>query len=113
MAFPVRRIGDSVGVVGVEGSMNQAAEGALMDAYNELAGTGAKTVILNFDRLDYMNSSGIGLLVTLLIRANRQGLQLLAVGLSDHYKEIFNLTRLDEAIRIFPSESEAAAAVAA
>jgi anti-sigma B factor antagonist len=112
MAFPVRRIGD-VGVVAVEGSMNQAAEGALMDAYNELAKAGAKTVILNFDRLDYMNSSGIGLLVTLLIRANRQSMKLLAVGLSDHYKEIFNLTRLDEAIRIFPSEDEALSEAAA
>ena len=45
-----------------------------------------------------MNSSGIGLLVTLLVRANRNRQRMLAYGLSDHYRQIFELTRLDEAI---------------
>ena len=47
-----------------------------------------------------MNSGGIGLLVTLLVRANRHSQQLLAFGLSDHYAQIFELTRLDEAVGI-------------
>jgi len=58
-----------------------------------------------------MNSSGIGLLVTLLIRAQRQKQQLLAYGLNDHYRQIFDLTRLDEAIALYSSEAEALAAV--
>ena len=61
---------------------------------------GAQRVVLNFADLEYMNSSGLGLLVTLLVRANRQGRQLVAVGLSDHYRNIFELTRLNEAIRV-------------
>jgi anti-sigma B factor antagonist len=67
-------------------------------------------VILNFGGLDYMNSGGIGLLVTLLVRANRQKQRLLALGLSDHYRQIFELTRLDEAIGIFETEADAVAA---
>ena len=67
--------------------------------------------ILNFGNLEYMNSSGIGLLVTLLIRAQRGKQKLLACGLSEHYRQIFQLTRLDEAIGIFASESEAAGTV--
>jgi anti-sigma B factor antagonist len=58
-----------------------------------------------------MNSSGIGLLVTLLIRVQRQKQRMLAYGLSDHYQQIFMLTRLDEAIGIFASEAAALAAV--
>ena len=54
-----------------------------------------------------MNSSGIGLLVTFLIRANRQKQHLLAYGLSEHYRHIFELTRLDEAIGIYTTEAEA------
>jgi anti-sigma B factor antagonist len=54
-----------------------------------------------------MNSSGIGLLVTLLIRTQRQKQDLLAYGLSEHYQQIFELTRLNEAISIYPGESEA------
>jgi len=67
-------------------------------------------VLLNFSSLEYMNSSGIGLLVTLLIRANRQGQKIAAFGLTDHYKDIFELTRLDEAIKIYDDESAAIAA---
>jgi len=66
-------------------------------------------IILNFTGLEYMNSSGIGLLVTLLIRAQRQRQRLLAYGLSEHYRQIFELTRLNEAIGIYSSEAEALA----
>jgi anti-sigma B factor antagonist len=45
--------------------------------------------------------------VTLLVRANRQRQELAAFGLSDHYREIFELTRLDEAITIYDSEESA------
>ena len=58
-----------------------------------------------------MNSSGIGLLVTMLIRVQRSKQRLLAYGLTDHYQQIFELTRLNEAIGIYESEQAAAAAV--
>ena len=56
-----------------------------------------------------MNSGGIGLLVTLLVRAQRQHQRVLAYGLSDHYRQIFELTRLDEAVGIHDSEADALA----
>ena len=80
-----------------------------MAAYSQ-AGEKTRAVILDFSGLDYMNSGGIGLLVTLLVRANRQKQKLLACGLNDHYKQIFELTRLDEAITIHDSEAAAVAA---
>ena len=58
-------------------------------------------MILNFTGLEYMNCGGIGLLVTLLVRANRAKQRLLAYGLTEHYRQIFELTRLDEAIGIY------------
>ena len=60
--------------------------------------------------LEYMNSGGIGLLVTLLVRAQRAGQRLLAFGLTEHYRQIFELTRLDEAIGIHDDEADALAA---
>ena len=83
-----------------------------MDAYTEGAGDGIKAVILNFTGLEYMNSGGIGLLVTVLVRANRAKQKLLAFGLTEHYREIFELTRLDEAIGIYATEADALAAAA-
>jgi anti-sigma B factor antagonist len=105
----VRKINDQISIIDVHGEVTAGAENALMDAYTQ-AGTHVRSVVLNFSDLEYMNSSGIGLLVTLLIRVNRQKQRLLAYGLSEHYRQIFDLTRLDEAIGIYSGEVDALAA---
>jgi anti-sigma B factor antagonist len=106
ITMDVRRVGDGVAVVDIKGEVTAACEPVLMSAY-EAAGASTSRLVLNFAGLEYMNSGGIGMLVTLLVRANRQRQQLAAYGLSDHYREIFELTRLDEAILIYDSEESA------
>jgi anti-sigma B factor antagonist len=105
----VRRI-DGVSVIDIGGEVNAPAEDALAAAYAEASQNGVKAVVLNFSGMEYMNSSGIGLLVTVLIRAQRAKQKLLACGLNEHYQQIFALTRLNEAISIYGSEAEAVAA---
>lgn len=102
-----RAIDDRVSVIDIQGDLTAASEGPLMDAYRSASGPATNAVVLNFSGLDYMNSTGIGLLVTLLVRAQRQHQQIRAYGLSEHYRQIFELTRLDEAIRIATTETEA------
>jgi anti-sigma B factor antagonist len=46
----------------------------------------------------------------MLVRAQRRNQALLAYGLSDHYRHILHLTRLDDTIAMHGSESEALAA---
>ncbi len=99
-------------VIRVRGEITGFAEEALMHAYNEAVENQARTIVLDFSELEYMNSTGIGLLVTLLIRTQRRQQRLLACGLSEHYKQIFDLTRLNEAIGIYDTEAEALASVA-
>ena len=108
--FEVRREG-AAAIVDIRGDVAAGSEAVLMTAYEE-AGD-AKAIVLNFTDLSYMNSGGIGLLVTLLVRANRHSQRLLAFGLSDHYAQIFELTRLDEAVGIHDTESDALAAAGA
>ena len=95
-------------VIDIVGEVTAASESTLMDAYARSGD--AHALVLNFSGLEYMNSSGIGLLVTLLVRVQRQGRRLLAFGLTDHYRQIFELTRLDEAIEIHEDEAAALAA---
>jgi len=106
------RIDERTIVIRVRGDVTAASEGPLMAAYGQ-AGDKTRVIVLDFSGLDYMNSGGIGLLVTLLVRANRQKQKLLACGLNDHYKQIFELTRLDEAIGIHETEAAAIAAASA
>jgi anti-sigma B factor antagonist len=99
-------------VIDISGEVNAFAEDELMAAYTEASTGGARTIVLNFTDVGYINSSGIGLLVTLLIRTNRNGHRLFAYGLGQHYKRIFELTRLNEAIRVFEDEETALDAAA-
>jgi anti-sigma B factor antagonist len=103
----VRKVISTVAVIDIHGDVTGAAEASLSDAFSQASSGNTCVVLLNFSRMVYMNSSGIGLLVTLLIRAQRQGQRLLACGLSEHYRQIFHLTRLDEAIGIYESERDA------
>jgi anti-sigma B factor antagonist len=107
VTMDVRKVGDTASVIDIKGDVTAACEGVLMDAYNQAGGEKAKHVLLNFSGLEYMNSGGIGMLVTLLVRANRHKQNLMACGLNDHYRQIFELTRLDEAIAIHPTEPDA------
>ncbi len=106
----VRKVTPTASVIDIQGEVTAFAEQVLMDAYTEASAPGVRAIILNFNGLEYMNSSGIGLIVTLLIRVNRQKQHLLTYGLSDHYQHIFELTRLSDAIKIYGSEEEAIAA---
>ncbi len=107
ITMDVRRIGDQVAVVDIKGEVTAACEPVLMSAYEAAGGAKTSRLVLNFGGLEYMNSGGIGMLVTLLVRANRQRQELAAYGLSAHYREIFELTRLDEAITIYDNEESA------
>ena len=100
----IRTIAPGTRVIDIHGDITAQSEDALAQAYADASAGGTHTIVLNFSGLDYMNSSGIGLLVTMLIRAQRQKQQLRAYGLSERYQQIFELTRLNEAIAIHPTE---------
>jgi anti-sigma B factor antagonist len=106
----VRQVNGAVSVVDIRGDVTAASEAALSHAYASATTPTTSAIVLNFSGLEYMNSGGIGMLVTLLVRANRQRQRLLAYGLNQHYRQIFELTRLDEAIGIHDSEAAALAA---
>lgn len=112
VTMDVRGGPNGTAIVDIKGEVTSSCESVLMTAYEKAGGADAKRLVLNFSGLDYMNSGGIGMLVTLLVRANRQHQQLAAFGLSDHYRQIFELTRLDEAIAIYPDEQSALAGAA-
>jgi anti-sigma B factor antagonist len=99
---------DGAGVIDVTGELDGAAAEALQAAYAEAA-AGSERVILNFAGLTYMNSTGIALVVELLARARSEKLPVHAFGLSEHYRQIFEITRLSDFLSIHADESSAVA----
>ena len=68
----VRELSARASVIDLKGDVTASSEKALADAYTRASGKFTRTIVLNFSGLEYMNSGGIGMLVTLLVRANRQ-----------------------------------------
>jgi anti-anti-sigma factor len=91
---------DGVAVIDLVGEVDASAEAALNAAYAEAAGRGTGAVGLNFANVDYINSTGIALIVGLLAQARANAIEVKALGLSDHYREIFEITRLSDFMTI-------------
>ncbi len=91
----------------MRGDVDIAADQALATAYATAAAAGATRVVLDFTSVDYINSTGIALIVRLLAEARRDHREVIAEGLTDHYREIFRITRLSDYLTIADDMSAA------
>lgn len=96
-------------IIDLKGDIDGTAEDALQKAYNEAVARKPHAVLLNFSGVGYINSKGIALIVMLLAQARKSGTRLLTTGLSPHYVEIFNITRLSDFMKFYPDEQSALA----
>ena len=94
-------------VLDLRGEINGFGQEALDAAYAEAEKGDPAAIILNFEEVDYINSTGIALIVGLLAKARAAKRRLLAYGLSEHYVEIFNITRLSDFVGVYPDEESA------
>lgn len=94
-----RMEGDTA-IVALSGEINGTVDAALSEAYTGAAAHSPNRIVLDFSQVDYINSTGIALIVGILAKARAARLPLSAVGLSEHFKEIFTITRLSDFIEI-------------
>ncbi len=104
----IRRAARTV-VIDLHGEIDARADAAIHAAYAEAVVTDPEAVLLNFGDVDYINSTGIALIVRLLSQARTDGRQLLAYRLNDHYRELFRITRLADYVGLFRDEASALA----
>jgi anti-anti-sigma factor len=102
----VRKSDDNV-IIDLYGPMNALADDALSKAFEEAESFHPDTILFNFSAVDYINSIGIALIVGLLAQARKSHRRIGVFGLSDHYLQIFRLTRLSDFMEIYQNESSA------
>ena len=102
----VRRV-SGVAVIDLRGDIDGSAEQALNAAYVEATAENPASVLLNFSKVEYINSTGIALIVGVLAQARKAKRPISTFGLSDHYTEIFQITRLADFMGIYPDEASA------
>lgn len=103
------RLESGVDIVDLVGEINGFAEEAINAAYAEAESHNPLSIMLNFTDVSYINSTGIALIVGLLAQARKHHISLITYGLSEHYVEIFKITRLADFMTIVPDEESALA----
>lgn len=101
--------GAPVAVLRFEGDIASTSKDAVLGAYQTLPKETTKRVILDFTRVDYINSSGIALVIQLLIEASHAGQTVCAFGLSTHFTKVFTMVGITKYARLLPNEAEALA----
>ena len=101
------RIEPERAVIDLHGDVDGSAKDDLTSGYEEAVRSDTERVLLNFAGVEYINSTGIALIVGLLGRARAEGRTLAACGLSEHYREIFEITRLADFMTIADTEEGA------
>jgi anti-anti-sigma factor len=103
------RLNGRIAIIDLRGEINGLAEQQLNEAYSLAEAEQPENILLNFSQVDYINSTGIALIVGLLAQARKAHHTLSVCGLSQHYQEIFNITRLSDFMTIYPDEVSAVA----
>ncbi len=110
MSFSLTKDPRGVVVVGVEGQLivgnRQDLKAKVLDA---LEG-GATKFVIDFSRTGYIDSSGLGVLVSLSKKIREQGGELRLSGLNEDLQTLFELTKLDTLFSITKTSAEALAA---
>jgi anti-sigma B factor antagonist len=97
---------EDIAVVSLTGRVDRDAGTVLEEAFTAAIANRPTAVELDFTDVEYINSTGIALIVSLLARARAQGLPIRAIGLTAHYVHIFEITRLSDFIEIVqPAEA--------
>jgi anti-sigma B factor antagonist len=100
-------------VIRLCGDVDGTAADVLTAAYDRAAAQGdPASIVLDFAEVGYINSTGIALIVSVLARARSQRRKVVASGLSAHYREIFDITRLSDFIELFPDLDHAVSQLA-
>lgn len=94
-------------ILDLGGDITNQAEHDLREAYDRAAALDPAAILLNFSAVGYINSTGIALLVGLLARARSEARRIVVYGLSEHYAEIFRITRLADFMTLYPTEEAA------
>ena len=103
--------GHSVTVIRFEGDIASTSKDAVIGTYQSLSKETAKIVLLDFTKVDYINSSGIALVIQLLMEASNSGQKVYAFGLSAHFNKVFTMVGITKYAGLFPTQTDALAAI--
>lgn len=99
--------GQPVTVLRFTGDISSASKDAVIGTYEALDRTAHKQILLNFKGVEYLNSSGIALVIQLLMEASKAGQKVAICGLTQHFTKVFTMVGITKYATLFPDEAAA------
>jgi anti-anti-sigma factor len=96
----------TVKIIQPSGILDSATVNQLRREVSEIVEMGADIVLVDFQDVTFMNSSGLGALVSILKVVRSAGAELFICSLSEQVKMIFQLTKMDRVFKIFANQDE-------
>ena len=103
--------GHPVTVLRFEGDIASTSKDAVLGTYQALPKASTKLILLDFTKVDYINSSGIALVIQLLMEAANSAQKIYAFGLSAHFTKVFTMVGITKYAGLYPSQAEAITAL--
>jgi anti-anti-sigma regulatory factor len=103
--------GHPVAVLRFEGDIASTSKDSVLGTYQGLPKESSKLILLDFTKVHYINSSGIAIVIELLLEAANSMQKISAFGLSPHFNKVFTMVGITKYAGLFPDQSEALAAL--
>jgi anti-anti-sigma factor len=102
--------GDDVAILSFTGDIASTSKDAILQAYH---GAGAvKKVLLDFSGVDYINSSGIAIIIQMLLEERTAAHRTIGIfGLTPHFKKVFTMVGVAKYASISPDQTAALSAM--
>lgn len=102
----VRQAGAAV-IIDLVGDVTSQGQAVIQRAYTEAQRKAPARIFFNFRDTEYINTSGIAVLISLVMEAEKSGRKIGLFGMSAHYRKVFELVRLPLFADLYASEAEA------
>ena len=103
--------GSPVAILAFAGDISSASKDAVLGAWHGLNGS-ASHVMLDFTGVDYINSSGMAIIIQMLLEAGKAGTRTIGIfGLTPHFNKVFTMVGINKYAALHKDEVAALAAV--
>lgn len=102
--------GGQITVMRFSGDITSTSEAAILGTYQGISPDNNKRILLDFSKVEYINSSGIALIIQLMYAAGKNSQIIQTFGLSPHFQKVFTMVGITKYTRLHADEAAACAA---
>lgn len=103
--------GSPVTVLTFSGDISSTSKDAVLGAYHHLNGSDS-AILLDFTGVDYINSSGIAIIIQMLMEVNKSAAKPIGIyGLTPHFQKVFTMVGINKYAALHGDETAALAGI--